>query len=366
MSETTHVATASKHGRPAVGGRAATRDITIDTLRGIAIVLMVAGHVIGVDDSVGMKVDDSSGWRLSYELLADLRMPLFTALSGFVYAIRPVPFHGKLSPFIRGKARRLLVPLLTVGTAFVLLQALTPGTNSEVGVADSWRLYVYGLGHFWFLQAVFVILLLVGCLDAAGLLRTRRSLVTAIGIAAVLAVVTDIPPAWDVFSVGDALRLLPFFLVGYYFAGRATGKQVGARWLLLACAAALFTLRALEVFGAVDLVPLLSDTLSVTLGLTGIASLIAFRHRLRWQPAATLGFYSFSIYLLHVFGTAPTRMLLTRVDVDSEALIFIVCLVAGLALPVVFQLTIGRVRWVSWAFLGQKPQRRNAPAPMAA
>lgn len=70
------------------------RDVPIDSLRGVAILLMVAGHVIGADESLGMGVGPHSGWRFGYDLLVDLRMPLFTALSGLVYGLRPLGPDG--------------------------------------------------------------------------------------------------------------------------------------------------------------------------------------------------------------------------------------------------------------------------------
>lgn len=37
-----------------------------------------------------MQVADRSAWRLFYLALKDIRMPLFTGISGFVYAMRPI------------------------------------------------------------------------------------------------------------------------------------------------------------------------------------------------------------------------------------------------------------------------------------
>ena len=54
-------------------------------------------------------------------------MPLFAFLSGMVYALRPVA--GDAQAFVGAKVRRLLVPMLSVGTLFAILQANTPGAN---------------------------------------------------------------------------------------------------------------------------------------------------------------------------------------------------------------------------------------------
>lgn len=135
------------HRRPLqmpIGGT--MRDVAIDSLRGIAIILMVTGHVIGNVAETGMRVADDSGWRYFYLLLEDVRMPLFTALSGLVYGLRPLTTFSGYPRLIKGKVRRLLVPLVTVGLSFHVVQSLTPGTNSGSALSDAWRVLVYGGG----------------------------------------------------------------------------------------------------------------------------------------------------------------------------------------------------------------------------
>lgn len=68
----------------------AERDKHIETLRGIAIFLVVIGHVIGIDAKGGMKVSDDSLLRYLYDLFENMRMPLFTVISGWGYSLHPV------------------------------------------------------------------------------------------------------------------------------------------------------------------------------------------------------------------------------------------------------------------------------------
>ena len=87
----------------------------MQTLRGLACLLLVGFHVIGYSTTSGMAVPDDSGWRLFANLFTPLRMPLFAFLSGFVYAYRPVQ-PGQEGRFARKKLVRLWLPLLTVTT----------------------------------------------------------------------------------------------------------------------------------------------------------------------------------------------------------------------------------------------------------
>ncbi|KAB1641712.1 acyltransferase family protein [Gulosibacter chungangensis] len=149
------------------------QDLGIYSLRGLAIVLMVAGHVIGVTPDTGMNVAHGSGWRISYELLEDIRMPLFTVLSGFVYAMRPLTDSANYPGLMRGKARRLLIPVLTVGTLFYVMQMAIPGTNNSPEFTDIWHVYTLGYAHFWFALALFIIFAIVAIMDASGWIATK-------------------------------------------------------------------------------------------------------------------------------------------------------------------------------------------------
>ncbi len=345
-----------------MGAASATgrKDASIESLRGLAIILMVAGHVIGSHAGNGMQVADDSAWRYSYRVLEDLRMPLFTVLSGFVYAYRPVGALAKVPGFLRGKGRRLLVPLVTVGTLFFFVQFVVPGTNGESEPGDLWRIYVFGYQHFWFLQSIFLIFVVVGLLDACGLLRTHRRWLVAFSIAALLFIAGRVPAVVNVFSLNGAIRLLPFFLLGYGLHRYA--QHIERRAILTVSVAAfavvfLVRLWTLGETGAVGGVALRSLSLSV--GVFGLVTLMLARQRLRSVRLAWLGQYAFGIYLLHVFGSAGTRIALGALGLDSDVVVFLVGMVGALGLPIVLEVLFGGVAWISWAVFGQRPRRQS-------
>lgn len=65
------------------------KNLSIETLRGIAILLVVIGHVIGSTPDGGMKIDFPHPLRYLYVWIDYIQMPLFTAIAGWVYALKP-------------------------------------------------------------------------------------------------------------------------------------------------------------------------------------------------------------------------------------------------------------------------------------
>ena len=51
-------------------------------------------------------------------------MPLFTAIAGWAYALKPFSASSGFGSFVRKKALRLLVPMAAVGTLYFLVQYL--------------------------------------------------------------------------------------------------------------------------------------------------------------------------------------------------------------------------------------------------
>lgn len=327
----------------------AAKDPSVETLRGLAVLLMVLGHVIGNSADRGLRVEDDSLYRWVYYTFQDVRMPLFTVISGFVYAMRPVrlPSAGR---FLRGKARRLLLPLLTVATLQFALQHAASGVNHVDRWTDVWKVYVYGYDQFWFLQALLPVFLTVVVLDGFELMATELTWLACVALAGIA---SRFAPKPDLFSLWGYLYLLPYFLLGCglnrfpnLLARR--GVVVGIAFAL----AAGLAVQQAEWFGDYGVDLDITGWLALCVGLSGTALLFRFRRSV--PGLAALGAYSFSIYLFHVFGTAGSRMALSRLGLESRPALLVAGLAAGLGLPVLIELAIKRHRVLRTAFLGLK------------
>ncbi|MBV5298625.1 MAG: acyltransferase [Rhodoferax sp.] len=156
-------------------------NLQIETLRGLACLLLVAYHMVGADPGNGLHLEDGP-LRWLNDGLAYLRMPLFTFLSGLVYGMRP--FAGNSRAFLLGKTRRLLVPMLVVGTVFAVLQANIAGTHA---VAMPWYLlHIQPVGHFWFVESLFWVFLVIWALECRQWLQRLPASLGVLAAACVL------------------------------------------------------------------------------------------------------------------------------------------------------------------------------------
>jgi peptidoglycan/LPS O-acetylase OafA/YrhL len=336
----------------------------IQTLRGLACVLLVAFHVIGSQPTSGLHVDSTSLYRNFADLFAHVRMPLFTFLSGFVYAYRPV-LQGHLSNFATKKLLRLMVPFVVVSTIYFAVAYFAPDTTGKMPLQDGWRIYVFPYVHFWFLQAVLLIFAAVMVLERFGLMATPGRY--ALTLAAFIAIHLGVSMEHDElapFSILQAIYLAPFFLLGL---GANRFRDLFQRPVVVwTCVVAFFiamTFNATTVW-LHEHIAARGTLLGLVIGATSALTLLWAFPRLR--PLEVLGAYSFTIYLFHPFFVGASRAVLKMLAVPSTTLVFVVGLCAGVLGPAVMERVLGGVPLASRFLFGQSAARKRKPEKLDA
>lgn len=313
-----------------VRARRTQKDLRIETMRGIACLLLVSMHVIGHNSTAGIRVPDDSAYRWFVESFMYLRMPLFSFLAGYVYAVRPLASVGAYSGFMTKKARRLLIPYLIFVPMIGLAQSIVPDANNPTALAW-YEWFIYPLSPYWFLIATFWVFALVALVDSKGWLQSRNVVLGVISAVGILDVI--VPPqnrTYEFLGLRSGLFLLTFFLVGLA-AKRFHWADVRLSTKLVVVGAAA-VLAVITQLGLAEVLPRVRNRHEVVGTLLGITACLALLWlNLRVKLLVTIGAYSAGIFLVHPFLIAGARAVLSRLGVQSDELLFVIGMTAGIA-----------------------------------
>lgn len=336
------------------------RNPYIETLRGIAIIMVVAGHVIGNSETGGMQAVAGSVWRYIYFNIDKIQMPLFALISGWVYALRP-PVRGAYTQFVGRKAQRLLIPMLIVGAAHFVLHNI----NNNQALAGIWKLTILPYNMFWFLYSLFFIFVLVGFLDIWDAMKRWWQVAAAIVFFSLLYRYEHsfIPESFpNILSFKGAIYLLPYFLSGVavrrfptLFADK---RMETALWCALA---ACFMMVEWVCFG-MELGATEHYMRRSWLGIcTGLACTALLYCKFNVYSLIRIGGFTFSIYLYHSFSKGFSQMLLENIGVQSALIIFAGGMTCGIFVPIAIDIALSRTNLTRYLLLG-KPMKKKGKA----
>lgn len=312
------------------------------TVRGLACFALVAYHVVGPDQTSGMHLPDGSPWHLAMNSFDFLRMPMFTALSGFLYASHRADSKNLLK-FYGKKAARLLLPLLFVTVVvFALRKRVYQGDIAFT------RALFYHYEHLWYLQALILIFLIVGAWDA--LRRPDWVELCIVGFAAVMISRTFATTSF--LSINGALYLLPYFLMGMVLRTQEDLlSSPELRKLTAAIVAVVLVIQqASQAFGGNEL-----NRFTLPAALCGISgAYLLLVHCPRIRLAELVGRYSYTIFLWHSVAASGARHALESSLGQQTGAEFTILLAVGICVPIAVHHIVCKIPVLSLLAAGVK------------
>ena len=327
----------------------------LETVRGVACLLLVAYHVVGNTIARGLKLPPSSDWHYAMASFDLIRMPLFTILSGFLYGQRRTQLHD-LGIFALKKLRRLGLPLLVLTVLTVAGRHWVYGERLDLITA-----LIHSYEQFWFLQALLVIFALVALVDSVWMPSAGVILILALGAAFESSRHSELT---TLFSIGSALYLLPYFLFGLLLSQSPeilNNRHAG--WLAIVVATATVWIHQLSLLGYL---PEITRNSLAGLG-CGIAfCILMLRFLPRIQMLHAVARYSYSIYLWHVAFAAAGRLALIAIDIGATWVLFLGSVAVGLVGPILLHKSVHTLPIISTAILGLSDSRRTTARELTA
>lgn len=351
---------------PAGGGT----DWTIQTMRGLAILLVVVFHVRESLNQWGFLSNDHALSQL-VDAMSFVRMPLFTVISGYVYALRPVRLDV-VKPFVVGKLRRVGLPLISVGLLLLLDHAVGVGVADLPALAHS--IWLNNGSYLWYLEALLWLFALTMLLELTGVLNRFGGWLSVwlllLPLGWWFAAARRFDEPYTFLALGNTVYLAPFFFLGIgllRYRHRLLCRPVyGSAVILLVIYTILHHL--FYVGGGFVELPSMShkaawlllsrDTVSMVMGTT--APIVLLGSGLVLTPLVRLGQHAYAIYLFHDFGYRWPMLGLTRGwGVESLAVLLTVGMVGGLLLPIGLSHLLRRFSWLHLIFLGKRVRRNE-------
>ena len=313
-----------------------SRNQDIDVLKGVAILMVVFGHVLrglhetGIGSEPLFEVMDPRFYAVHVQLLF-----LLSGVLSYGSLVRKGPAF-----FAKSRFSEILLPLVLWTYLFMGIKVLAgPFQNQTADLSDVLILPFPGHLHLWFLWALFLMQL---CAAAVwGLARSfsstvRQGILILAFVLSLAALAADLGST-SAYWIGNARHYLPFFLLGMILAaiGTMTLPRNGSGWV----AVALF-------WAAFAFVPTLSDVLGNRFAVSMLlcsSAIWAGRRLIIWGgltcPFVVMGQATMAIYLLHVIFAAATREFLMAAGVEAAWLHTLAGLLAGVGLPLLVSFT---------------------------
>ena len=302
------------------------RDRTVDALRGLAIVLVVLGHINRgmLERQAGMRA--SSLGMLDFYLYT-VHMPIFFYLAGY-YAWQAIAKHS-VAYYLTSRWHNIIYPYIfwsVLTFAAHQLGTMVTSIHHSVSVVDLALIAWAPINVLWFLYALLLMQLVA--------LVARRHPWALLVAALITSSVWSLFLPVNAFGIiGKSALHVPFFACGFSMA--SAGKKPIPDVLHLAPV----VIAALLVFavGCAAAVGL-GATAPVTLTLLplSLCGMIALAGVVRWSSSSMIGRHlvrlgtlSLPIYLLHSFVLAIVPRLLARSGYDTIALELAVGTIVG-------------------------------------
>lgn len=298
----------------------------IDILKGIAIILVVLGHI-----ELLYALDAYSQFR---DFVYTFHMPLFMAISGYLYAKHHNKSLNYLS-FVKKKAKRLLLPYISVMVIYYLIKYISSyavGVNTPIELKSFlYTLFINPYGGFvsflWYVYVLFLIYLIVPIFKKLPIL-----LAISLGIYFI--------PFPSLFCLNMLSEHLVFFVLGLLiYKYLSKGNVVNVKYLMIPS----LTLQILLYLYSVQHAGIIFDLMLALLGIVSTYSLSKLIADFKLPVLRYVGKYSTEIYFMHIIfllGVITLFKVLPNGICGQIYVQFIVQFLVGVVGPLLFAMLL--------------------------
>lgn len=335
----------------------------IDICRGLAIILVVVGHVVSSFYSSGRYIESTLFNQVGV-FVYSFHMPLFFVISGYLTKQKTNTRCVTLQ--IKRKMIVLGIPYLFFSIVTVALKLVAKDVvNAPLGVNDLLGIFLYPIGPLWFLYA----LLLISVIHFVLIRNIKSTLWKALTLCITFALMAFavsvergrvLSHSWVVNSIIiDVCKYAFWYEAGVLLMESlirvfSNCLEKNKKYTMMISIIEVMTFIAIvAVLNTLGVSNILTHTALACIGI-----LLCIKISMEIRESQALEFFgkrTMEIYLLHTYVVSALRVILVRTRLlDSYGVIpLVVCSLAGIVVPVIVFNVVKRIRLVHFFFYPQ-------------
>lgn len=308
----------------------------IDVATGIAIILVVIGHI-------GWKETE---WYFTFKsTLYKFHMPFFMFLSGFLLSYTNYNYNDQKKAFIflRRKLSKFLIPYLFLSILFLLVNLFLKEINTtadlEHGIKSILLYPKSGYsGFMWYLYVLFQYYILFALSYHFSIFQKYPILYLLVSILMILLI-----PSVQIFEIRNVIKYSLFFSLGFimqfrYDQVKEILRRTGWVFILLFIGSLFLDLTKTVQFSI------------FTLGLSSIPAITSIAiYCSKSNILAKFGKLSFTVYLWNSVFIVGVKIVLNTLGLNNFNILFPILITAGLIGPLLLRAL--RVKYLNNSFL---------------
>lgn len=322
----------------------------IDSVKGLAMFSVVLCHVVNGYSASGVFADSNALLYGIQNIANSFQMPLFCIVSGFLFYKAYMDKEGNIK---KDRIKRHIYDLISTYVLWCLIMGgfkilLSRQVNNEVTVKDLLLIWCRPIGVYWYLYVLIFLYLIFMSKKIKGMKDKYQFIIFSVA-GVVGSIMTD-DFLEGCFFIRRILYYLPVFFLGIMLS-KGYLKNLKKRMEIVV---GIYSVLLIIIFWNSDLeiyhIPFVN--LLVAIGMS--VFIICLFNRITTLGSlkflSVLGKNSLEIYILHVFFTAGSRMVIEKLNLTNVYICILCTLVTSLFLPIVIGLVARKIGVYAWIF----------------
>ena len=322
------------------------RIVWIDNTKAFACLLVVIGHLL--QSLTKANIDPIVGCTHFIDYFIYLfHMPLFIALSGYLYGLREYRFDkNKYVEFIKKKTINYIIPYLTFYLVYLTINILlSSSVNSPKGINELVGIINNPMSPYWFLYALISLNIFIPKIEKI-FKYDRRKVFIVLLVLKVLTCLVNVP----VYLIRIFMEYGIYFYFGVFLSkkGFIKSKKIG-----------IFMIIGFTVFAIVNYIissqysynNLLSLLFHLAFGISGTYMVMnLFENLDNIDLFKSFKKYIFQIFLLHTIFAAGIRIVLLKLGIENYIIHIIFGMIFSIYLPVLVSIICEKMIYPNFFF----------------